>query len=197
MLRRLHCDRGSAAVPFILSLPIFLLILAILVQYALIVNAKIMIDHSAQSAARAAVTSLPENQSDNIKSAACLTLTPLSPVALSGVEDQATSIYNALLTSGVPVADTFPARYTYAMDATTVDYTSPDDPVDYVHARGHQVDVSVTYRFRLTVPAAMRLIGKSDTVAGVEGRFLDIISTSRVETSHSRQAASGDSGWPQ
>lgn len=195
--RALHSDRGSAAVPFILALPIFLLIVAILVQYAIIVNAKLLIDHAAQSAARSAVTSLPEGQPDNVRAAAYLSLATVSPPATIPDWPQADAVYQALQTSGIPVTATFPARYNYAMHATTVDWNPPSTQVDYTTSHGRQIDVTVTYRLCLTVPGAMTIIGSADTVAGIKGWFLDIASTSRVETSHSRQSASGGGGWPQ
>lgn len=192
--RSLHSDRGSAAVPFIFSLPIFLFIIAILVQYALIVNAKLLISHAASRAARAAATSLPEGHSENVSAAAYMSLAPLSPLATTAVHPQADLVYRAMESSGIAVADSFPARYTYAMEAARVD-RSPQD--DFTTSPGQPLKVTVSYRFCLTVPAAMRLVGLADTVAGVQGRFLNISSTSRVQTSHSRQTATDDGGWPQ
>ncbi len=195
--RTLHSDRGSAAVPFILALPIFLWIVAILVQYTIIVNAKLLIDHAAQSAARAAVTSLPEGHPENVAAAAYLGLATLSPLSTLPPSVQADNVYRALQNTGIPAADTFPARYTYAMEATKVDWNPQNPQVDFTTSRGRQLDVTVTYRLCLTVPGAMGLIGSADTVAGISGRFLTIASTSRVETSHSRQSAAGGGGWPQ
>ena len=54
-------DRGTVAVTFLLSLPILLFIIAIFVQYALIVNAQLVIDRAVQAAARTAMTALPTN----------------------------------------------------------------------------------------------------------------------------------------
>jgi len=192
--RTLHSDRGSAAVPFILALPIFLLIVAILVQYAIIVNAKLLVDHAAQAAARAAVTSLPEGHPENVRSAAYMGMAMVSPTAKTAATPEADAVYQALQTVGVPVTSNFPARYTYAAEATDVDWT---EPVDLTLSRARPVDVTVTYRLYLTVPGAMRVIGSADTIAGVHGRFLTIASTTRVEMSHSRKAAAGGGGWPQ
>src|SRR5207237_1241107 len=80
ILRVLHRrDDGSAAVSFIMAFPIFLWIIAILVQMVLLVNAKIMVSYAADCAARSAVTSLPDEHPENIKQAACAALAPLSP----------------------------------------------------------------------------------------------------------------------
>jgi len=189
-----HSDCGGAAVAFIIAFPIFLWIIAVLVQFALIANAKVMIDFAAQSAARAAVTSLPEGNPDNVNAAACMALTPLSPQASQAAASQADSAYQALLALGVKADATFPARYTYAMAATT---TSWNPQMDFTIHTGQPVDVTVTYRFKLTVPGAWGLVGTSDTVAGLDGHYLDIVSTRHVFTSHGRAANSDGSGFPQ
>jgi Flp pilus assembly protein TadG len=196
-LRGLLNDRGSAAVPFILVLPIFLLIIAILVQYALLVNAKLVLTHTAQLAARAAVTALPEDQPQNVAAAAYMALAPLSPQAGIGVRPEASDVYQAMQNAGIAVAGTYPARYTYAMEATTVSWTPGLPAVDFATSHGQPVDVTVSYRFQLTVPGAMRLIGFDDTVAGVQGRFVNIGATCRAQTSHSRKTSAGGGGWPQ
>ncbi len=184
VLANLHNDRGGVAVSFILAFPIFLVIVAVLVQFALIANAKVAIDHAAQMAARAAVTSLPDDHPENVTAAACMALAPLSPVAPSPIA-QATTLQQALIGMGVDTPDTFAGRYTYALDATNVSW-SPD--IDFLRSRSQEIEVKVVYRFRLTVPAAMKFVGADGTVAGVQGRFLDIVSTCRAQTSHGRQA---------
>src|SRR5215212_9878765 len=75
----LHSDTGSAAVSFILAFPIFLTIVGIVVQMALMVNAKIMVTHAADAAARAAATSLPDGHPENVQKAAWQALAPISP----------------------------------------------------------------------------------------------------------------------
>jgi len=180
-------------VPFIIAFPIFLWIIAVLVQWALIVNAKVMVDFAAQAAARAAVTSLPEGKPDNVNAAACMALEPLSPVASDATTAQADSTYQALTTLGVKAPVSFSARYTYAMAATQTSWT-PD--IDFTTSVGRPIDVTLVYRFKLTVPGAMGLVGASDTIAGVNGRFLDIASSRQVFTTHGRAANSDGSGFP-
>jgi len=51
----------------------------IFVQFALILNAKIMVTNAAAAAARSAMTSLPEESPENVKRAACFMLVPVSP----------------------------------------------------------------------------------------------------------------------
>jgi Flp pilus assembly protein TadG len=190
----LHNDEGGAAVSFILALPIFLWIIAIFVQFALMMNAKISIDNAAAVAARAAVTSLPEGKPENVTTAACMALAPLSPQATGQSASDAQALFDALQATGVPIPETFPARYTYAMEATKVSW---DPDIDFTTSRGRELNVSLVYRFKLTVPGANMLIGSSDTIGGVQGRYLDIASAScRVQTSHSRKTGSDGAGSP-
>lgn len=176
--------RGAAAVSFILAFPIFLVIVAILVQYALIANARVMVDHAAQMAARAAVTSLPEEHPENVESAAYMVLSALSPVATS-TSPEATTMYDSLKGSGVDVPEKFAGRYSYAMDATSVSW-SPE--ADFPYLKGQEIEVTVRYRFRLTVPAAMMFVGQSGTVGGISGRFIEFTSKCRTQTAHGRKA---------
>jgi hypothetical protein len=186
-------DDGAAAVPFILALPIFLIILGILIQYALIVNAKIVITNAAQAAARSAVTSLPEGRPENVERATYMSLASISPRAQMPVRPEGERVYQAMLATGLQVLPSFAERYTYAMEAADVSCR----PADLSTSRARELDVTVRYRFYLTVPGALRLIGNADTVAGIRGRYIDIVSTNRVESSHSRQANAGGGGWPQ
>jgi len=189
----LQSDHGGAAVSFILVLPIFLFIIGVLVQYALIVNAKVMIDYAAQQAARAAVTSLPEGTPQHVMSAAYMALTPISPQAAGDPAAEAQSMADALTQVGAPVMSGFANRYTYAMAATTVSW---QPQIDYTIHEGQAMTLTLVYRLRLTVPAAQMVVGASDTVAGLGGRFLNISSTCQVQTSHSRASGSDGNGWP-
>ena len=94
----IHDDSGAAAVSFILAFPIFLTIVGIVVQTALMVNAKMMVTQAADAAARAAVASLPDEHPENIVKAAYMSLAPLSPPAASTSSD-ASAVYDALKTS--------------------------------------------------------------------------------------------------
>ena len=173
------------AVSFLLTLPIFLTIVAIIVQYALLVNAKLQVEEAAYMAGRAAVTALPDEQEGAIHRAARMALAPLSPVAGDAADPEGSAMLEALLASGVEVPESFAGRYTYALEATEVTWL-PED-VDWAHSRGREVEVTVRYRFWLTVPIAMVLIApNTDTVGGVEGRFFTISSTVRVQTAHGR-----------
>ena len=52
-------DKGTVAITFLLSLPILLTVIGVLVQYALLANAQLTLNHAVQSAARSAMTALP------------------------------------------------------------------------------------------------------------------------------------------
>jgi Flp pilus assembly protein TadG len=193
-LDRFSSDSGAAAVSFILCFPIFLTIVAIIVQMALMVNAKLMVANAADSAARAAATSLPDGHPENVGHAAWLTLAPLSPQAATGIASEAAADADALKQMGVEVPPTFASRATYAKEATTVTW-SPER--DFAHESATEIEVKVTYRFRLTVPVAMRIVSANqETVAGVTGRFWDVSGTSKVHTAHGRKTRSDDYGVP-
>jgi Flp pilus assembly protein TadG len=195
VFRFLHDDRGAATTSFILAFPIFLTIVGIVVQMALMVNAKVVVNHAADVAARAAVTSLPDGHPENISQAAWVALAPLSPKAAASTS-QSQTVYSALQQVGANVADSFPARYSFAQEATQVTW-SPDSQ-DLSQSAGQPLTVVVTYRFQLTVPGIMKMAQASeDTVAGVHGWFWNVTGTCQVETSHGRKTNASDNGWPQ
>ena len=205
-LRGLHrSESGTAAVSFILCLPIFLTIVAIIVQYALIVNAKIIVTSAAANAARAAMTSLPEETPDNVTKAARFSVVPVSPKAKGQPDAEGFAIASALLTvkndpnnpisadkADKFVAD-FAARYTYAMEAVTVDYPA----LPYKFKTGQDIDVTVHYKMLMTVPIWQFAFGKQDIVGGVKGKYFTIKSTVRVQTAHGRGANADNWGLPQ
>lgn len=194
LLAALHDDRGGAAISFVLTFPIFLIIVGIIVQYALIINAKVNIDRAAQAAARAAITCLPDEQPERVSQAARMSLVPLSPEAKSPIAAEAEGMYDSLRRMGVNTAETFPRRYTYAMEATRVTW---NPRIDFLHSAGREIEVMVVYRYYLTVPGAMQFIsGNTETIAGVTGKFVDIASRVRVQTVHGRQARTRGDGWP-
>lgn len=195
----LHRDDGAAAaVSFVIAFPIFLTIVGVLVQISLMVNAKIMVTAAADAAARAAVTSLPDEKPENIGRAAWIALAPLSPEAASTTASEASADYDALKTAGVDVPETFPARYTYAKEAAAVSWSPEAPAADFVHEVGREVEVTVTYKFLLTVPGAKTFASATDgTVAGVEGRFWEVTGKAKAMTSHGRKVRSLGNGWPE
>jgi len=183
-LRRLAGDDGAAAVSFILTFPIFMLIVAIIVQLALMVTAKIAVSHAADTAARAAMTSLPDERPDNVARAAWLSLAPISPEAEAATPEGA-EVAEALRQVGTSVPDSFAARYAYAMAATEVSWTPERS---FEGAEGAPVEIDVTYHFRLTVPFAMRIVPAVESpISGVNGRFWRVSAQRRVQASHGRK----------
>jgi Flp pilus assembly protein TadG len=190
LVARIHSERGTVAVSFILVLPLFLMVLSIIIQYALLVNARVMVGQAALATGRSATTMLPTDPQldgitlpDPINQTAYINLVPLSPPATANVDPDADAIANGFSNAGVNVPSTFAARYTYAAQATQVTYPQ----VAYPQMAGQDIEITVTYRFLLTVPGASAFIGQSDTVAGVTGRFFTITSTVHVQTAHGRQ----------
>lgn len=193
-LRALHDDGGAASISFIIALPIFLTIVAILVQLGLMVNAKVVVAHAADTAARSAVTCLPEDRPEAVQQAAWLALASVSPISTAGTAVEADDMAEALGNAGVDVPSSLAGRISYAREATSVTWTPQRD---FRRSAGGPIDVTVTYRFRLTVPVAMRIVpAMQETIAGVTGRFWEVSSTTRVEVSHGREARSDNTGWP-
>lgn len=178
---------------FILTLPIFLLIVAIVVQYALLLNARLTVEHAAQTAARAAATALPDERPELVLRSARLALAPLSPRAGVAPESEALRTAEALVGCGVDLAESFPDRYTFATAATDARWSGGASP----WRAGREIEVTVRYRFLLTVPGASRLIsGGRTSVAGVEGHYTTLVARATAQSSHGRKAVADGSGWP-
>lgn len=183
IVSRLCEERGGVAVSFILVFPIFLTVAAIIVQYALLANAKAVLDHATSTAARSAMTALPDEQPDAVQRAAAFSLVPISPRSpdvLSEAEDLQTALQAV---SDIPLTDSFAARYSYALPATTINYIDrridPSDPNRYW--------IEVEYRLLLTVPLARNMYSPSaETVAGVYGHFYSIGSQHELVVSPAR-----------
>jgi Flp pilus assembly protein TadG len=190
-LLRMHKDEGgTAAVTFLLCLPVMMTVIAIIVQFALILNAKLVVTDAAIAAGRAAVTALPEEKPENIRKAALFMLVPISPTAKNGINQEGQEIQSALETLGVKPPSNFALRYNFADSAATVNYTQDD----YKHMPGQDIEVTVAYKFYLEVPIARGILAtNNETVAGVQGRYFKITSKVKVQTSHGR-ATEADSG---
>lgn len=192
LLRRLHDDCGTISISFVLAFPIFLVIVAVFVQYALLVNARTVVQHAAEAAVRAAITSLPDQRPQNVIKAARMALVPLCPAAAGSPDAEADSIADSLRACGANIPASYAQRYTYAVDAASVAWSGGD----YEHNEGREVAVTLRYRFRLTVPAAMTFIGRDAEVAGLSGRYFDLVATARAQSSHGRKTHAHGNGWP-
>ena len=192
-------NRGSVALSFAMTLPIYIYIMTIFVQYALMVNAKLMIARAAEVAARSAMTCLPTDKVVDevdgqamVRSAGYMALVPISPKSKDTPSPESTDFVQALRDAGLTINDNYANRYTYAQQAATIDIPNGD----YAHRKSDVVEITIHYRFFLSIPFANLFIGQKDTVAGVTGRFTTITASSKVQLSHGRQAVANGNGWP-
>src|SRR6185295_12928208 len=97
--------------------------------------------------------------------------------------------------------DRYTARYTFAESATIVtiqpidDNGSPIGVAAFATQRAPRIRLTVTYDFQITVPV-INMIGRTDTVAGITGRFRTLTSTLDVQLSPGREAPTGAEGTP-
>lgn len=168
-------DAGSVTVSFVLCLPLFLMVVSIAVQLALICNAQVVVNHAAYAAARSAATLLPDGVPDadrRIRNAAAMTLAGVSPAGQSPHAGRRSR--DVLHRAGADIDRRYAARLGYALSpqATTLSVS----PSSGLHRRGPtDITVDVRYRLLLTVPYAAALLSESrTTVDGVSGRYLEL-----------------------
>ncbi len=191
---RLRDNRGTASITFILCLPIFLFFVAIICQYALLANAKLVVEQAAQAAARSTVTSLSDDRPDRVYRAAYMALTPLSP-AVTPIDAEGTQVQDALNDLGAQPFSSYSSRFTYAKNATEVLWTSPRG--SFVDNEAQPIEVTVNYQMPLTVPLANILLTQSKTaIAGRIGYYRTVTATVKVVTAHSRTTRADGNGWP-
>jgi Flp pilus assembly protein TadG len=201
-------DKGTVAITFLLSLPILMAVIGVLVQFALLANARLTVDRAVASAARSAMTAVPTDQ--NLGDAggvnypvrsALMVLESLSPQSPNMVGDGET-IKEALTQVGANPPGSYAARYDYAQQAAVVTIVPIDgngnviSGVNYAATAAGRVRITVTYDFQLTVPAANVMVGRAATVAGVTGRFLTLTSSLDVQLSHGRETPADAEGTP-
>jgi len=204
---KLRHNRGTVAVTFLLALPIFLWIICIMTQYALMVNARMGVNRAVMAAGRSAVTSLPTDPDvdyvdgiRNVNRAAWMALEPLSPKATDIAMD-AQAVVAAMENLGVNVPSSYAARYSYAQAATTVEWARVDDndvpiseptwePLDFAEHVGQRIRLTVRYKFYINVPGIRSLpgFGQNDTVAGITGKFFTMSASYIVQLTHGREA---------
>lgn len=193
LARRIHQEDGAAAVPFVLAITFFIPIVAIAVQWALLLSAYVTVGGAAEAAARSAIVALPEQKTDSIRKAALMVLAPLSPVGSGAVDPEGEAIFEAYAATGMSPVTTFAQRYTYAMQGTQVTW----DGRDFSHLAGTTAWVQVNYSFQLTVPiAATFLAPRTSSVGGINGRFFNITRRVQLFTSPSREAGASDINGP-
>lgn len=201
-------DKGTVAITFLLSLPILLVIFGVLVQISLINNARLTLHRALTSAARSAMTSLPVDPAIGDRGgpafptrSALMILESLSPVSPFDSSDGQT-VADALTQCGATPPSNYASRFAFAEQATTVTYQPLDingnvvGTMNYPVTAAPRVRITITYYFLLTVPGVNAGIGRSDTVAGVDGRYLTLTSSLDVQLSHGREAPTNSEGSP-
>jgi len=189
-------DKGTVAVTFALSLPILLLLIGVIVQWALIANARLSINRAANAAARTAMTTLPTDPllerggPDMVRRSALIILASLSPAAPPGFDATADSqeVAQALADCSLKLPDRYALRYTHADQATALDL-QPGDWTQFTRQHAPEVTLTLTYKFRLTVPGAS-FVGQRETVGGIDGYYLTMTAVRHVQLSDGREANS-------
>jgi hypothetical protein len=202
-------DRGTVAVTFLLALPVLMLVVSIIVQYALLVNARLAFLRALDAAARSAVTTLSADAAAeridpqaNVRRAACIVLASLSPSSPRPNSD-GQLVADALAATGVKIPDDFAGRYTFADEGITFTVeqllaggNTVPVPIDFHTRPAARVRITVSYPCRLNVPFANILIGKDDTIAGVKGRYFTFTAHVDAQLSPGRAAPTDANGQP-
>src|SRR3982751_2374965 len=150
-------ESGTATLDFVLTFPFFVMILLIVIQFALMVNARIVVSWAAFAAARSAIVwtddglEVAKKRAQRAAAVACTAISP-SGLTLPSLDSGAMLL---LAHGGAIVPHRFlrvPRMHSYALSATEVEIQAgnekgkigPHDPVT----------VTVTYQFHLAVPYA-------------------------------------------
>lgn len=148
----LPCDeRGVAFVEFLVAfVPLWIFFLCI-VQLALIATASLIVQHAADSAARAAAVVLPDDPSqyegpdamlDAVRAAALAPLTPLAPTRLG----RDSTIANALSSAS-------PSSSDYPDAALSLRFAAPEQG-----ANEKEVTVRLSYAYACGIPIARNIL---------------------------------------
>ena len=165
-------ERATATLEFAMVLPIFFMIVLVVIQFALMVNARLVVGYGAYAAARAAVVSTDggsEGAKHRAQKSAALACMAISPALEPDVNDGRLSIFFAhslrLDKSPLDSFEKFSRRWRragpklrYAQDHTSVEIEGADarrrfgprDPVTAV----------VTHEFHMGVPYAGATLGQ-------------------------------------
>jgi len=182
LLARLHEDRATASVSFVLTLPIFLFIVAVIIQSALIANAQLMVNYAAFAAARSAATSLADGYVDHPRRAAALVLAPLSPQGRATPTGE--QARQAMLAAGAAVPRGYAGRFSHALDAVSIIRPALSDRS---RSPSELLKMEISYRFILKVPAANLVLKPGRiTIGGVSGRYLLLHASSAFQSSPGR-----------
>ena len=119
-------DKGTVALTFLLSLPILIALIGIIVQWALVANARLSINRAANAAARTAMTVLPTDPllerggPDMVRRSALIVLAGLSPASPESATSDSQEVAQALQDCGLTLPDRYALRYSHADQGTTL-----------------------------------------------------------------------------
>jgi TadE-like protein len=193
-------DTGTVTLTFAFCLPILLLLIGVLVQFALLINARLTLQRAVQAGARSAMTSLPTDQNIGDPGGAAfvgrsirMTLESLSPASPDAATGEAQSVADALQQLGATLPNQYVQRYTYGQEAAVIQITPIDANgaevavTDFSKVAAPRVRLTVQYQFQLTVPVVRAAIGQLGTVGGINGRFITLTSSLDVQLSPGRE----------
>jgi Flp pilus assembly protein TadG len=163
ILRRLRSDeQGQSLLEFVISFPIVLFLVLAIMQFALMWNAKQVVNYAAFCAARSYIVYGDEGKASLA-----------AKIAAIPVSSKASGIFSGV--SGVNLAGVVPSgvvgEIAYAADKFAYSYLAtsirllgrkgrPLSDTGVSPERGDDITVEVTHKFRLIFPVINRLIGK-------------------------------------
>lgn len=165
ILRRLRSDeQGQSLLEFAISFPIVLLLVLAIMQFALMWNAKHVVNYAAFCAARSYIV---YGDGDKASLAAKIATIPVS-AKVSGLLPSISGINLAslMIPSGVIGEVAYAAdKFAYSYLATSIRLFDRDgralSETGVNPERGDDITVEVTHKFRLIFPIINRLIGKT------------------------------------
>ncbi len=198
-------EAGVVMIEFTLLAPTVWLIMAIVVQLALIAEATLVVRYAAYTAVRAAIVRTERNaigQEDlgvspgKVEESAKLVLCSLSPKIPNTDNDSAHAMLNIFAAqNGVWGDKNFHRRYQYADDSTTVKTTLDDPPIEmpFVGDTGlpnlfapKLVECEVTYLYATQIPGVTLLPGILQVSDGYKA--FKIIQRVRMQSTGARQS---------
>lgn len=183
-VRLLTDERGDTGmIEFLLAFPIFLTLLCLVGQLALLFVGQIVVEYAAFNAARSAIVWIPANTAqgahnrldvdtskrEHIERAAEISCVPISPGITLGLAQTRAGVSAGSLESGGLAADLWSRLLT---DVALVDADGGELPRQHHFAEGEAVNVEVTHRFVLNVPIAATILGDGLPVNGLRTRTL-------------------------
>ncbi|MCP4591790.1 MAG: pilus assembly protein [bacterium] len=161
-------ESATATLDFILTFPLFTMIILTVVQFALMVNARIVVSYAAYTAARSAIVNTDGGLAGaeaHAEAAAEIGCLPISPQLVSGLTYPnpalALLVMHSAETPKLPGSERLRrwyrsgGKHLYAQLATEVEITGADPEGNF--APKVPVTVKVSHAFRLSVPYADRV----------------------------------------